>query len=242
MATVKIVTRLAERQLVKDLEKASKRGETLRFEPRASAVSYDKDRKLLIIELVDGTIFSRPVSKIQGLARASEDQISQVEIMPQGVALHWENLDLDFGIAGLVAGVLGTQAWMAELGRKGGQVQSEAKATAARANGLRGGRPSITRTVTVTSVYSMVGKGLISCPKQPNRFYRSSADWSTYGKLVDAYEALKHGYSSGTHKNALLGFSAPQKETFGHVSSNVHVYQVSATTEARTNADLALAA
>jgi hypothetical protein len=43
-------------------------------------------------------------------------------------------------VAGLVAGVFGTRAWMAELGRKGGSVTSEAKASAVRENGKKGGR------------------------------------------------------------------------------------------------------
>ena len=49
--------------------------------------------------------------------------------------------DADFTVAGLVAGVFGTRAWMAELGRKGGSVTSEAKAAAVRENGKKGGRP-----------------------------------------------------------------------------------------------------
>jgi hypothetical protein len=62
-------------------------------------------------------------------------------MMPRGAALHWENLDQDFSVAGLLAGIFGTKAWMAELGRQGGSITSEAKRAAARANGQKGGRP-----------------------------------------------------------------------------------------------------
>jgi hypothetical protein len=32
-----------------------------------------------------------------------------------GDGLHWETLDTDFTVAGLLAGVFGTKRWMAEL-------------------------------------------------------------------------------------------------------------------------------
>jgi hypothetical protein len=44
-------------------------------------------------------------------------------------------------IPGLLAGVFGTRAWMAVLGRKGGRITSNTKAAAAKANGQKGGRP-----------------------------------------------------------------------------------------------------
>lgn len=43
-----------------------------------------------------------------------------------------------------MAGIFGTQAWMQELGRRGGHATSTAKATAARLNGKKGGRPAKT--------------------------------------------------------------------------------------------------
>jgi hypothetical protein len=88
-----------------------------------------------------------PVNKIQGLATARPDKIAEVQLMPSGDAVRWDNLDLDLSIPGLVAGTLGTNTWMTELGRMGGSVQSEAKAIAARENGLKGGRPLKTTPV-----------------------------------------------------------------------------------------------
>lgn len=55
--------------------------------------------------------------------------------------MHWESLDADFNILGLIQGVFGTKSWMAELGRKGGKISSVAKSQAARENGKKGGRP-----------------------------------------------------------------------------------------------------
>ena len=58
-----------------------------------------------------------------------------------GLHCYWEALRVDFSVAGLLAGVFGTRAWMAEVGRRGGRATTEAKAAAARANGAKGGRP-----------------------------------------------------------------------------------------------------
>jgi DNA invertase Pin-like site-specific DNA recombinase len=52
--------------------------------------------------------------------------------------LHWEELDTDLSVAGLLAGLFGTRA---HLARQAGSATSPAKAAAARANGAKGGRP-----------------------------------------------------------------------------------------------------
>ena len=52
--------------------------------------------------------------------------------------LHWEKLDADFTVPGLLAGIFGTKRYMAQLA---GRSTSAAKATAARVNGAKGGRP-----------------------------------------------------------------------------------------------------
>ena len=55
-----------------------------------------------------------------------------------GYGLHWEALDTDLSLPGLLSGLLGTQAYMA---RRAGRATSFAKAAAAKANGAKGGRP-----------------------------------------------------------------------------------------------------
>jgi hypothetical protein len=61
-----------------------------------------------------------------------------VEVSAAGYGLHWESLDLDYTVPGLMNGVFGTAKWMAA---KAGRATSPAKAAAARANGAKGGRP-----------------------------------------------------------------------------------------------------
>jgi hypothetical protein len=132
-----------EEELDRQFAEATELGEEAECrEPRAEEAHYDGELGHLVIKLVDGTIISIPTRNIQGLANASPRDIAEVEVTPLGNALHWERLDVDFSVPGLFAGILGTRVWMAELGRKGGSSSSEAKASAARENGRKGGRPA----------------------------------------------------------------------------------------------------
>ena len=110
-------------------------------EPRAKSAWYDEASGRIFIELKNECLFAFPARFGQGLQGATPEQLAAVEVWPDGAALHWEELDADLGVAGLVAGVFGSKAWMSELGRAGGKVQSEAKARASRENGKKGGRP-----------------------------------------------------------------------------------------------------
>jgi len=112
-----------------------------RTEPRASSVSYDADTNRLVIELRNGTTLLVPCDLVQGLHDAPPAEIAAVELTPRGAALHWETLDMDIGVPGLVAGIFGTKAWMAELERRRGQPTSEAKRAANRVRGGKSGRP-----------------------------------------------------------------------------------------------------
>jgi hypothetical protein len=132
-----------EAELDAMFELARERGEeTLRREPRARRAYYDPQTDRLVIDLINGTTFMVPHQLIQGLSGADPELVAGVEIPDKfGLSLHWEKLDADFSVGGLVRGVFGTRLWMAELGRKGGRSTSAAKRAAARANGKRGGRP-----------------------------------------------------------------------------------------------------
>jgi len=110
--------------------------------PCAKSVEYNADKDLIEIHLRNGSIFSVPPRLVQGLGSATPEQLNDVWIDRAGLSVHWESLDADFSILGLIQGIFGTQAWMAELGRKGGERSSEAKSQAARENGKKGGRPT----------------------------------------------------------------------------------------------------
>jgi hypothetical protein len=110
-------------------------------EPRAAAARFDRTTGRLEIELADGCLFAIPTRLIQGLRDAAPALIARVSVEGNGYALRWDELDVDYGVAGLLAGRLGSRVWMREHARKAGSVTSVAKARASRRNGKKGGRP-----------------------------------------------------------------------------------------------------
>ena len=114
-------------------------------EPRAASARYDEASGRIVLELTNGCSFAFPAEMAQGLRGAPAGKIAPVEVLAGGRALRWEALDVDLGVAPLLSGIFGTAAWMRELRREmaraGGRVSSPRKASAARENGKKGGRP-----------------------------------------------------------------------------------------------------
>jgi hypothetical protein len=126
--------------------KASERGRRLLVRgPLAVAATYAAGR--IRVELNNGCAFEFPVEQAQGLAGAKVAALRSIQISASGLGLHWPKLDADLYVPSLVKGVLGTQAWMKQIGAAGGRAATEAKSTAARANGKLGGRPVKARAV-----------------------------------------------------------------------------------------------
>jgi Protein of unknown function (DUF2442) len=134
----KVVTTDAE------IDDAIGRARNLRYEPRVTEVEYRPapGLDLLILKLNDGRRQVIPREDLQGLRSATREQIARVEILGSGTGLRWPALNLDLYVPSLLRGIYGTKSWMAAIGRSGGAVKSAAKKRAARANGLKGGRPS----------------------------------------------------------------------------------------------------
>jgi hypothetical protein len=112
--------------------------ESDRIEPRAQAISYDSRKGLVVVELRSGFAFGFPPERVGGLERATAGQLAKVRVSASGDGLHWDELDVHASLTGLVAEALNLNEWAPRLM---GQVRSAAKARAARANGLKGGRP-----------------------------------------------------------------------------------------------------
>ena len=122
-----------------EIDAAAQRGAAIQAnEPRAKAARFDRQLGRVVVDLTNGCVFAFPPRLAQGLENASDDELEKLEVLGAGYGLHWEALDVDLSIPGLLAGVFGTRAYMA---RRAGQTKSPAKAAAARANGAKGGRP-----------------------------------------------------------------------------------------------------
>ncbi len=122
-----------------EFDAAAQKGAAIRAnEPRAKAARFDRQLGRVVVDLTNGCVFAFPPRLAQGLEDASDDELEKLEILGAGYGLHWEALNVDLSVPGLLAGIFGTKAYMA---RRAGQAKSPAKAAAARANGAKGGRP-----------------------------------------------------------------------------------------------------
>lgn len=122
-----------------EIDAALERGRLVaETEPRAASARYDRRNGRIVIDLTNGSTFAFPPKLVQGLETATDLQLAGVERLGAGLGLRWEALDVDVSVPGLLSGLFGTRSWMARLA---GQAVSPAKASAARANGLKGGRP-----------------------------------------------------------------------------------------------------
>jgi len=133
-----------EKELRSNFARASRAGRrAARTEPRAARVVYRDDSRALRIELTNGATITLPVKLIPALKGAGAKELREVEVLGRGGGLHWESLDVDLSVPGLVSSVFPGTAWLAELGRVGGRRTSTDKTLAARRNGRKGGRPRI---------------------------------------------------------------------------------------------------
>lgn len=127
-------------QMIDAAEQAG--NERLSSEPQARQVRYDRKSGRVIVELTNGCSFAFPAHLAEGLADADARALSSVEILGAGYGLRWDTLDVDLSLPGLMAGVLGTRAYMDRMrAARAGSATSKAKALAARRNGRKGGRP-----------------------------------------------------------------------------------------------------
>ena len=110
--------------------------------PAATSAYYDRKSRNIIVKLSTGVgIFFSP-GDAQGLEDGTPGQLSEIEITPSGLGLHFPKLDADLYVPAILEGLLGSRKWMAaHLGAAGGSSRSKPKAAAARANGSLGGRP-----------------------------------------------------------------------------------------------------
>ena len=77
---------------------------TMAFETETCALRAWAEGRLIFLKLTDGRIFGFPADRFKILRAASDDELKQVSLELNGLALRWENLDEDITVSGLVAG------------------------------------------------------------------------------------------------------------------------------------------
>jgi len=108
---------------------------------RAHSVRYDARSGRIMLELSSGFVFGFPAAAFPALVHATPRELSAVTLSPGGAALHWDALDVDLSVPGLLLASVERPARLRELARLAGGTKSAAKAAAARRNGAKGGRP-----------------------------------------------------------------------------------------------------
>lgn len=98
-----------------DFEAANDRGEAVtKSVPLALSAHYDRDAGRMVLTLNNGAIFTFLPTMVQGLESATAEELAHVEVSGGGFGLHWEALDVDFTVPGLLAGRFGTARYMRE--------------------------------------------------------------------------------------------------------------------------------
>jgi len=77
-----------------------------RQEPRAASARFRSRICVLEVGLTSGVTLQIPIRLIPELKHASPRDIRAVEVLGRGGGLHWERLDIDLSVPGLVASVL----------------------------------------------------------------------------------------------------------------------------------------
>jgi hypothetical protein len=132
---------MSDEEFEQQYAEATRRGKAeLKNGAYAIAARYDKSSQRIVVELANGITLLIPARLIQGLQKAAARELAEIEILGAGSGLYWPKLEVDIGVAGLLNGVFGTKAWMAELARAGGKATSETDRATSSIHGQLGGR------------------------------------------------------------------------------------------------------
>lgn len=126
-----------------EFEGANRRGASKKSSfPAVVSVRYDRRVARIVIALSSGLELAFSPKHAQGLETATQDDLSEIEVTPSGLGLHFPRIDADLDIPLLLEGFLGSKRWMAaQIGKMGGSATTTAKQEASRKNGKLGGRP-----------------------------------------------------------------------------------------------------
>lgn len=76
---------------------------TLALEARAGKVWFDENSMWVLFQ--DGRQLAVPLSYFPRLLKASQEQRQKYELSGGGLGIHWDGLDEDISVPGLLAGI-----------------------------------------------------------------------------------------------------------------------------------------
>ncbi|PNV75164.1 DUF2442 domain-containing protein [Leptospira inadai serovar Lyme] len=71
-------------------------------EAKAQKIWFDEDN--LWLSLYDGRTLSVPLAYFPRLRKASKEQLQKFEVSGGGIGLHWDDIDEDISVPGLLLG------------------------------------------------------------------------------------------------------------------------------------------
>ncbi|MEI6091292.1 MAG: DUF2442 domain-containing protein [bacterium] len=77
------------------------------IENDTQVVEVTIENRFICLTLMDGTEFRFPASNNKKLANATDQQLTNVELICDGTGLHWEELDEDLSVDGILDGRFG---------------------------------------------------------------------------------------------------------------------------------------
>lgn len=113
----------------------------LKHGPRAVRVAFPSGKHAIELHLANEVVLRIPLSLLPALRNATPRALAEVELDRDGMTLHWNDLDADYGVGQLVTLALGQGTVLRASAAVAGSTRSAAKAAAARENGKKGGRP-----------------------------------------------------------------------------------------------------
>lgn len=95
-----------------EYERATRKGDEEIALYGAVSVHYDEGEDAIVIKLARGLVVHVERKLLQGLQKASQEDLQSIELDVAGIGLHIERLDWDMSIEGIMHGRYGSQQWM----------------------------------------------------------------------------------------------------------------------------------
>jgi hypothetical protein len=91
---------MSDEEFEQEYAEATRRGKAeAESSEYALAARYDKSSRRVVIDLANGTTLLVPARLIQGLRKAAQGKLSEIEILGAGSGLYWPKLQVDIGMA-----------------------------------------------------------------------------------------------------------------------------------------------
>lgn len=118
-------TPISDAELAEISAQTARRDET---EPRIASARYDAETGRLMLEMKGGASISVAARSLRDLAEASDENLAQIEVVSNGNALHWDELDVQFSTIALLQMIFRIRGSLEDNGDKNGRSRKEVAA------------------------------------------------------------------------------------------------------------------